>query len=322
MRWISVLVFLFGLCTFAQAQSNTATTISLPIDRQRPTLDLSWSIEEITDGSVPAEIVTDTREIARNGLPDGRVEIAPVRNDIEEAWYSEPTERYRHAVLGDGVEAGALRVKTYRGQEFTFRLPRTEVFEDITPRLADLDGDGRTEVITILSSATEGASVAVFGLNGSAFVKLAQSPYIGRSNRWLNIAGITRFTGNRAQEIAIVETPHLAGLLKLYSYSTGSTTLRNSMIVPGFSNHQIGSGELRLSALGYLDNNNRPELIVPSLNRQTLFIVSLTRRGLRLLSRIDLPARVDKAIAIKGEGSDMELTVGLDDGKIYALRQQ
>jgi len=296
--------------TFSQGNS---------IGRQTPSLPGSWVVEQVTNGSVPDIIVPDKREKAPNGLPDGRIDVVENSSDIVMAYYSEPTTRYTHAVLGDGIEAGALKVITNRGENYTFRLPRTEVFEDITPRLVDLDGNGTTEVVTILSLQEEGASVAVFGLNGNAFVKIAQSRFIGRGNRWLNIAGIDNFTGRPNKEIAVIETPHLAGLFKLYSFSAGSSQLTTPGAVPGFSNHGIGSRELRLSATALVDNDRQPDIILPSLDRSSIYIVSVKPNQLQLLARIDLPARVDRAIKAEGNGEALKITVGLNDGKIYRI---
>ena len=291
-----------------------AQTSQIP-ETQNP-LRPQWFVEEITDGSVPQDIVPDTRAIAPNGLPDGRVTTGT--GDIVEAWYSEPTTRYAHAVLGDGVEAGALRVKNQRGEVYTFRLPSTEVFEDIAPRLADLDRDGRTEVITILSSQSAGASIAIFRLNGNAFNKIAQTPFIGRSNRWLNIANINNFGGNRRPDIAFVVTPHLAGILQFYRF-------RNDRMVriaqaAGFSNHFIGSNELRLSTVADVNGNGIPDLILPSLARNELVIVGVRQQQqFAELERIALPARINRAIGIREKDGRSEFLVGLDDGKIYAV---
>lgn len=279
---------------------------------------VEWVVAEVTDGSVPQEIVPDTRSAAPNGLPDGRV--ATGTGDIVEAWYSEPTTRYAHAVLGDGIEAGALKVKNERGETYTFRLPSTEVFEDITPRLADLDLDGRTEVITILSSQSEGASIAVFQLNGNAFNKIAQTPFIGRSNRWLNIAEIETFGGNRRPDIAFVVTPHLAGILQFYRF-------RNDRLVRiaqagGFSNHAIGSRELRLSTVVDINGNGIPDLALPSLARNELLIIGIRRQNFAELERIALPARIDRAIGTREKDGVSEIIVGLDNGKIYSIRRQ
>ncbi|MBV6658846.1 MAG: hypothetical protein KI785_13875, partial [Devosiaceae bacterium] len=90
---------------------------------------------------------TSTRSLAErcspapNGLPDGCV--AQGAADIARAWYEAPTRRYAHAILGDAIEAGTLAVRTRAGATLRFVLPDNEVFEDRTPRLVDLDGDGR-----------------------------------------------------------------------------------------------------------------------------------------------------------------------------------
>lgn len=324
-RLLASLALFASTCLFAgvaSAQSLNSFVTGLPIEAERPRLSIQWTLEEINDGSVPEAIVEDTRATPRNNaLPDGRIAKLDNNQDILEAWYSEPTERYRHAVLGDGIEAGALKIKTIRGETYTFRLPRTEVFEDITPRIADLDNNGTNEVITILASQGAGASVAVFGLVGNAFVKIAQSPFIGTPNRWLNIAGINRFSGRQNMEIVVIETPHLAGLFKVYPFVSGSERLRAAGAVPGFSNHQIGSPELRLSAMAFINSDARPDLLIPSLDRRTLYGVSIAGGRFELLTKIALPARIDKAIKTDGEAGSLEITVGLDDGKIYHIKQ-
>ncbi len=302
--------FLLGLVS-ASAQTNQLPRIQNPLAER-------WVVQEITDGSVPLAVVPDTRAIAPNGLPDGRV--ATGTGDIVEAWYSEPTTRYRHAVLGDGIEAGALRVKNQRGEVYTYRLPSTEVFEDITPRLADLDLDGRTEVITILSSQSGGASIAIFNLNGNAFIKIAQTPFIGTPNRWLNIAEIDNFGGNRRPDIALVVTPHLAGVLQFYRF-------RNDRLVRiaqarGYSNHQIGSRELRLSTTADVNGNGIPDLVLPSLARNALVIVGVRQQRFTELARVALPARIIRAIGQREVDGKIEFLVGLDDGKIYSVSRQ
>jgi len=306
-------IIIFCALFFGSIAAVYAQTSQLP--QSLDPLQVEWVVQEITDGSVPDVIVPDTRAPAPNGLPDGRV--ATGTGDIVEAWYSEPTTRYAHAVLGDGIEAGALRVRNQRGEVYTFRLPSTEVFEDITPRLADLDLDGRTEVITILSSQSEGASIAVFRLNGNAFNKIAQTPFIGRSNRWLNIAEINNFGGNRRPDIAFVVTPHLAGILQFYRF-------RNDRMVRiaqagGFSNHEIGSRELRLSTVADVNGNGIPDLILPSLARNELLIVGVRQQNFAELERIALPARINRAIGTREMEGRSEFVVGLDNGKVYAV---
>ncbi|MEP2438251.1 MAG: hypothetical protein ABJH93_15255, partial [Roseibium sp.] len=152
------------------------------------------------------------------GLPDGRIAMPDVPQDIVEAWYSAPTERYRHGALGDVIEGGALSVRTASGELLSYHLPEDQVFEDRTPRLVDLDGDGKTEIIAIVAFARAGGAVAIFGIEDGKLVERAVSAPIGRSNRWLNIAGVADFAGLGRQQIAYVETPHIGGTLKLLDW--------------------------------------------------------------------------------------------------------
>ncbi len=307
--WISLATSLITACMIVASPAQTTTPQPFPPP------GVEWVVEEITDGSVPPEIVTDNRPLARNGLPDGRV--ATSKGDIAKAWYSEPTTRYRHGVLGDSVEAGALKVVNDRGETYTYRLPSSEVFEDITPRLADLDNDGRTEVITILSSVTQGASVAVFKLNGNAFIKVGQSRFIGQENRWLNIAETGRITGSGRPEIAVVTTPHLTGVLRFYSYRNGDLQLLAS--AEGYSNHVNGSRELRLSKLADVDGDGRDDLAIPSLQRNELVIVGVLGSQFAVRSRVRLPARINRAIGTREVSGRTEFVLGLDNGKIYSV---
>lgn len=275
----------------------------------------TWTVSRV-DGSTqtqknPGRAVPKTVD----GLPDGRVAINADDGDIHSAWYEKPTARYGHGILGDRIEAGALVVKRRDGGTVSLTLPDDEVFEDLYPRLADLDGDGTTEVVAIRSALSDGASVTVYGLREGRLVERAGTGFIGLANRWLNIAGIARFSGTGFREIAYVRTPHIGGTLFLYRFADGR--LRQIASLDGFSNHQIGSRELRLSAVADLDGDGKMELALPSDDRATLRIVGLSENGLSELASVKLPARIDKAIAVSGSGANTRFTVGLANGTVY-----
>jgi hypothetical protein len=277
----------------------------------------AWKAEKVEKPTVPAEIVKETRAPAPSGIADMLTAPASPRGDITAAWYSQPTSRYRHGSLGDTVEGGALVAQTKDGLKATFRLPETEVFEDIAPRLADLDGDGISEIVTVLSSFSGGASVTLFGFSGGNLVRKAAIPFLGTPNEWINIAGIERYLGMPTPEIAVVVTPHKRGQLGFLKLVRGRLIVVSAQA--GFSNHVFGSAETRLSAGVDIDGNGAVELALPSLDRRKLMIMSLTRQGLKQLGSPDLPAPIDKAIGIEGEGPKLAFIVGLEDGSVWRI---
>ena len=106
------------------------------------------------------------------------------------ARYAEPTTRYPHGVLGDTEEHGSLIVDLGDGRRLRLRLPEARVFEDTAPRLADVDGDGTSEVVTVESDRDRGARLAVWTLRDGRLAPLAASPFIGTRFRWLAPVGV------------------------------------------------------------------------------------------------------------------------------------
>jgi len=276
---------------------------------------LDFEIEKVEDPA--SDLFQDDREIAPNGLPDGRVATAQGRG-IVAAWYSEPTNRYRHGILGDTIEGGALKVRNELGEVATIRLSRLEVFEDITPRIADLDGDGANEVIAILSSTVGGGSFVVYGLNGQTLVKKGQTPFIGEPNRWLNIAGIAPFTGGQNPEIAVVVMPHLTGVLQFWRMQ-GADLVPVSRVGRGFSNHGIGSRELELSATANITGDARPELILPSLVRDELIVIGAGREMFEEKGRVKLASPIKTSIQVNSDDKGVSFTMGLENGEVIRV---
>lgn len=153
---------------------------------------------------------------------------------ISSAKYAAPTTRYDHGILGDAVEYGSLVLTLTTGKRITIQLPQTRVFEDIAPRVIDLDGDGAPEVIAIETSLQFGARLSVYGPKGL----IAATPHIGRSHRWLAPIGAADLDGDDYIEIAYIDRPHLARLLKIWRFKDSQLTL----VVErgGLTNHQIG----------------------------------------------------------------------------------
>lgn len=160
------------------------------------------------------------------------------------AWYDGATDRYRHGVLGDDIEATELHViSNHDGEQCvqSLVLDDNEVFEDLAPRLVDMDGDNELDVVAVVSDVELGAKLAVFG-HTSDHTKLtlkAATPNIGSAYRWLAPIGTGDFNGDGLMDIAFVDRPHLAKTLRVYSYAP-NVGLVEQASAPGHTNHRIG----------------------------------------------------------------------------------
>ncbi|WP_170557991.1 FG-GAP repeat domain-containing protein [Ruegeria atlantica] len=199
-------------------------------------------------------------------LFSGLAGVSPsIADTITIARFIEPTTRYAHGVLGDNIEYGALEL-TVNDEVFTVRLPPDRVFEDLAPRLADVDADGKSEVIVVESHNQTGAQLAIYNSRGE---KIAATPHIGTRYRWLAPVGAADLDGDGNVEIAYVDRPHLAKTLRIWRFADGELTEIASL--PNLTNHRIGEDYI---SGGLRNCSGTPELILASGNWKRIVSVS------------------------------------------------
>ncbi len=265
-------------------------------------------------GALAAILVPAAFADASDRLPDGQVARASGDGPVE-AWYGRPTDRYRHGVLGDAVEGGSLVVVDSRGTRHEIVLSDELVFEDITPRIADLDGDGSNEIVAIRADLRAGAALAIYGLRDGALVERAATAPIGRPNRWLSVAAIADFRGEGRNTIAVVKTPHIGGILELYRYAGGRLEIVSGPTA-GYSTHRIGSRELTLAVAADLDGDGRPELVLPDQSLRKILALDLST-GVSVRHEWPLPEPVVGRVVPTAPGI---LRVPLESGRHSTLR--
>lgn len=288
----------------------TAFFILLLLSAQASAWELRYQPEHTP---IAPAVIPDDPE----ALPDAEVAIGTGK--IRQAWLVMPTTRYDHGVLGDAVEAAGVRVVLDDGSRLTLELPMNSVFEDRYPRLLDLDGDGVDELFLVRSYIDKGAALTVIKLSHGALRILVQTAPIGQAYRWLNPVGGGDLDGDGKQEIAVVETPHIGGILKVYEHNNWS--LSEEYRLEGFSNHSIGSRQLGQSTLMDLDGDGLAEMLVPSVGRNELRVITLAGKRIKELHRFRHDSVINTAISkrdVDGDG-DLDVTYGLADGRQVEL---
>ena len=185
-----------------------------------------------------------------------------------EAVYTAPTDRYPHGALGDALEWGGLRYQGETTVEIT--LDDAHVFEDAAPSLVDFDGDCAPEIVTVRAHAREGAQLAIYAVERDALRLIAATPYIGTRFRWLAPAGAADFDGDGRIEVALVRTPHLAGVLEFWGFDAGGLALRAARA--GFSNHRFGDPDI---LGGARDCGDGPEIALADIGWRRTVIARL-----------------------------------------------
>jgi hypothetical protein len=213
------------------------------------------------------------------------------------------------------------------------------VFEDLLPRLLDIDQDGRDEIVLIESDALRGSSLVVLGVGkpataknrtaanataatSAALVERARGPASGRPFRWLNPVGMADFDGDELQDLAAVTTPHIGGMLTLYRYRP--PVLQPYAKISGVTNHVMGMVEQRLAVV-VVRAGQAPSIVIPDMNLRALHTLSWEptkaasskRHWQELAKTLPLPADIERltpitegACALLANGAWLRLTLG------------
>ena len=274
----------------------------VPFQSHGASLDLSKA--SALEVASPAPLLEDQ-------IPQSRV--AQGEGTVAKAYLSSPTRRYDHGVLGDEIEAASLTLVLKDGTKRSYHLPESRVFEDLEPRLVDLDGDGDDEIVVVETDSKLGGSLAVYGLREGKMEKVASTPFIGRAYRWLNPVGAGDFNGDSVMDLALVSTPHIGGVLKLYSWSPPKLTSYAQK--RGVSTHSIGSTELGMGRI--VKGKSKDLILAPSQRHDELLLLEWIDGKIAEKARVSLHSGIVSDLVPAGSN---QWTVRLQNGSWYTVK--
>lgn len=226
------------------------------------------------------------------------------------------SNRYNHGILGDNIEPTGF--KLYRNNRLInlFELPDERVFETLRPLVADVVPENPgVEIVLTSSNRQSGSRVELYSLDG---LFLGASPSIGRGFRWLHILAVAPFIEKSTQSIALVRTPHINGILELYTWN-GSELVKEAQL-DNVSTHQIGSNNLNMALVADLDNSPGPELLIPSRDFETLLMIKYIGGKLSVIDRFSLPGSLSTNLYFDKNEPDT-IWAGLQNDKIISISE-
>lgn len=225
-------------------------------------------------------------------LPDARI----LSDGADRLMFlSNPSDSYAHGIMGDDLEATAITildtsVRPAASQEIN--IAPDDVIEGIAPIWVDMNGDGRREIIVTQSNAIEGSRIVVYREDGSV---LAEGASIGQGFRWIHQVAVGQFVAGGSLEIATVRTPHIGGVVEIYTLEGDQLVVVDSL--SGYSSHRIGSRNLDSALAGDFDGDGMIELVVPDQAQTVLYGVQFSGEHLDPVWNVALGGRLNTNLA-------------------------
>ena len=172
------------------------------------------------------------------------------------------------------------------------------------------------------SNLYDGAAVSALTVGATGLEVFAEAYPIGLVHRWISPLDAADFDGDGVMEVAAMVAPHLQGVPSFYNRE--GQRLKRFATAPGFSTHYINSSVLGMSVILDAHSDGRPGIVLPSLDRDTLYTVDFDDPSkLKIIETVHHDSKIMTAIAatdIDRQGG-ADIMYGLDSGAIILIRR-
>jgi hypothetical protein len=295
------------------ARGDPPEVLPVPADAAtttHPTVVGDWTCYVTADGDLKFRRDGASRRLSIEALPDGRI----VTDGRLAAVPVDPTDRYRHGVLGDTVEPAAVAVVDPGGDRGEPTIlgrtgpPDESVFEGLFPFWPG--GEDRRFVLTE-ATASDGARVALY----EDRKRVAAGPRVSGAGGWTHQLAVGPFAPDGSTEIATVEKPHVEHNLQFLARDGDSLSVTAAR--RGYRSHTIAAGRnTSRTRAGDFDADGRPEILLPRTNQQHLDGVRHTPDGAERVWTLNLGAKITSNLATAHRDGRVAVGVGLEDGRL------
>lgn len=240
---------------------------------------------------------------APSGLASNHViSRPPIDGCNTKALLTQATNDYPHGVFGETIEPTAVSLTPGTA---SIQAPPGYVFETYQPLMLE-----NCSLLLTLSHPETGAGLALYDLTGKL---LAKSEAIGTPFRWIHMLGAARWLPNSPEEIVVVRTPHIGGVIELYQHQ-GETLVKKAQL-EGFTSHPNGTQNLYGAKLGIFGDNDNPGLLIATQDRTALHFIQRNASGLSSVHHWELSAPMRSNLRQAAEFNS--LSFGTADGILH-----
>ena len=207
-----------------------------------------------------------------------------------------PTDKYKHGILGDNIESETLTYFNSNEIENVNKINvinfSPQVFEGLFPIVSD------NLIITTLSGDGRGSQIVGFDFNG---VEVFSSSVL--SSGWRHVLGFEN------SYIINVVKPHVLGELEVLKIVNKSLVQVSNL--NGYSTHRIGSRNLDI--FEFYTFENKRYLILPTFDFSSVAVVTFFDGELKEVSRVEFDNEIFSIENVDGKIYVNDINLNIDE---------